>query len=407
MKKQFLSGLTGAALLILCLSFSANAQWSLTGNAIAAGNFMGSTNMVNLEFRANNVRCGFVTFSGVTANTFWGYEAGRLNTGNSNVYHGYQAGYNATSGTTNTLVGVGTAVTLTTGSGNTMLGYGANVAVGGAASARCTALGYLARNTATADQVVLGSPAVTQIGGYQNWSNLSDKRYKKNIRENVPGLEFISLLHPVTYNVDIYKLNEKVYGDPYMNEEMDKAAIDKKASEVSTGFLAQDVEAAAKALNYDFDGVVKPDGEDGMYALRYSNFTVPLVKAVQELKAMNDEKDQTIAQMQNDLNALRSQMDELKSLYRSAIPQTAQLGQSVPNPSNHEAIISYTLPGSTAKAQIVVYDINGTEIKRFNVTGNDAGFITLNTRQMIAGNYFYTLFADGQIIETKKMTVSK
>ena len=49
-----------------------------------------------------------------------------------------------------------------------------------------------------------------------------------------------------------------------------------------TGFIAQEVEKAAHEVNYNFSGVGKPKDENGIYSLRYSEFVVPLVKAVQE-----------------------------------------------------------------------------------------------------------------------------
>jgi hypothetical protein len=55
-----------------------------------------------------------------------------------------------------------------------------------------------------------------------------------------------------------------------------------------SGFLAQEVEQAANALGYDFNGVVKPGSEQDYYRLRYGLFVVPLVKAVQELSAQNE-----------------------------------------------------------------------------------------------------------------------
>ncbi len=36
----------------------------------------------------------------------------------------------------------------------------------------------------------------------------SDGRYKKNIKENVPGITFIKNLRPITYTVNVQSLNE-------------------------------------------------------------------------------------------------------------------------------------------------------------------------------------------------------
>ncbi|HEV8538733.1 MAG TPA: hypothetical protein VGR15_07395, partial [Bacteroidota bacterium] len=46
---------------------------------------------------------------------------------------------------------------------------------------------------------------------------------------------------------------------------------------------------AAKELGYDFSGVDAPKNEKDFYGLRYAEFVVPLVKAVQELVSQNKE----------------------------------------------------------------------------------------------------------------------
>ena len=58
------------------------------------------------------------------------------------------------------------------------------------------------------NKVLIGNSNVTSIGGYASWSNFSDGRFKRNIKENVPGLSFINKLRPVTYTLDIDAINE-------------------------------------------------------------------------------------------------------------------------------------------------------------------------------------------------------
>lgn len=47
-----------------------------------------------------------------------------------------------------------------------------------------------------------------------------------------------------------------------------------------SGFLAQEVDAAAQKVGYNFSGV---DKSGTLWGVRYAEFVVPLVKAVQEL----------------------------------------------------------------------------------------------------------------------------
>ena len=76
---------------------------------------------------------------------------------------------------------------------------------------------------------------------------------------------------------------------------------------VRTGFIAQEVEAAAKKVGFDFDGVSTPENETDLYGIRYAEFVVPLVKAMQEQQEMIDGQQEvidgqqsTIEQQKND-----------------------------------------------------------------------------------------------------------
>jgi predicted RNase H-like nuclease (RuvC/YqgF family) len=77
-----------------------------------------------------------------------------------------------------------------------------------------------------------------------------------------------------------------------------------------TGFIAQEVEAAANKISYNFSGVDKPKNDGDTYSLRYAEFTVPLVKAVQELSTEN-------TQLKSDLAELKKQIEELKALVQA------------------------------------------------------------------------------------------
>ena len=142
----------------------------------------------------------------------------------------------------------------------------------------------------------VGNIDVSSIGGQVDWTTFSDGRYKKNIKTDVRGLKFINLLKPITYTVDINALDNYYDKNRKHDSAFDKMKAqmqpeaDKAAKIIYNGFIAQDVEKAAQSLNYNFSGVDKPQTEDGLYGLRYSDFVVPLVKAVQELSKINDIK---------------------------------------------------------------------------------------------------------------------
>src|SRR6185436_9665128 len=120
-----------------------------------------------------------------------------------------------------------------------------------------TALGYNAKATAS-NEIMLGNTSVTSVKAAGSFVIYSDGRFKKNIKENVPGLDFIKALKPVTYNYDIHGLNKylgiKETDERSTDNSMENSISDKE-KRIYTGFVAQDVETAAKKLGYDFSGV--------------------------------------------------------------------------------------------------------------------------------------------------------
>ncbi len=246
-------------------------------------------------------------------NTALGYLSLYNNTdGNSNVGIGRMALTYCTSGSSNTAIGNLALLNTKTSSGNTAVGAGAgdsfdngyyNTFLGSDADANgagyynSIAIGNSSTVTAPV-QVRIGGSFITSIGGYQNWTNISDGRYKRNIHEDVKGLDFIMKLKPVTYNLDVTGISERL--DENRGKQASQAvlqSIAEKEKILYSGFIAQDVEKAARETGYDFSGVDKPRNENSLYGLRYAEFVVPLVKAVQEQQRQIDELKRIIKEL--------------------------------------------------------------------------------------------------------------
>jgi hypothetical protein len=147
--------------------------------------------------------------------------------------------------------------------------------------------------------VRIGNSSVNSIGGYANWSNLSDARLKTNIKENTLGLAFIKKLRPVTYNLDMDAI-ARVNNTPDSLRLPESEAL--KAQMLQTGFIAQEVEQAAKDLSFDFSGVDAPKNSKDSYGLRYATFVVPLVKAIQEQQSIIENQNSRIKALEEKLN---------------------------------------------------------------------------------------------------------
>ncbi|HLG36080.1 MAG TPA: tail fiber domain-containing protein, partial [Bacteroidia bacterium] len=234
-------------------------------------------------------------------------------TGSYHTAVGRRALENTTVSSGNTSLGYAAGYSFDNGSNNTFIGYDADANAAGYTNS--TAVGRNAIVTAS-NQARIGNASVTSIGGYAPWTDLSDARFKKNVKEEVHGLDFILRLRPVTYNLDAWKLAGESKEDQARDEdgnvtmkqpdEQTAKARNEKSAIVYTGFIAQEVEQAAQQIGYNFSGVDAPKNDKDFYGLRYSQFVVPLVKAVQEQHKMIEQQQQQIAELKKEIATLKN-----------------------------------------------------------------------------------------------------
>jgi hypothetical protein len=226
---------------------------------------------VAVGFRALRVK------GGGQSNTAIGFEALRQTTGDANTAIGYNAGANLAAANNNTIVGSAISFSSISTTNSTAIGYGVAITA--------------------SNQVRIGNSSVTSIGGQVAWTALSDERAKSDIKPNVPGLDFVMQLRPVSY------LLHENFEAASAAESKPKIINTKSSAPRHVGFLAQEVEEAANKIGYEFDGIDKPETPGGTYGLRYGLFVVPLIKAVQE-------QQQQIDALLQKANALRATLEE-------------------------------------------------------------------------------------------------
>ncbi len=177
-------------------------------------------------------------------------------------------------------------------------------------------------------------------------------------------------------------------------------------------FIAQEVEEAARKLNFAFSGVDKPQNNDGVYGLRYDNFIVPLVKAVQELSKMSEGLIGENDELKSEVRNLKSEIDKLKSAISSGNSlstslSSASLVQNVPNPFTNATTIKYTLPSKFTSAQLIITDKNGRQLKQLNISDKGNGTLHVDASTLSSGTYNYSLIVDGKVISSKQMVLVK
>jgi hypothetical protein len=378
-----------------------------------------------------------------TSNTAAGYGALQTNTTSSNsTALGYIALYNST-GAGNTAVGYGSGLNTSTGINNTMLGYSAgadnttgnyNTFVGHTAGTSVTTytnsagFGYSA-TPGGSNQIRIGNSNATVYCQSNVWS--SDGRFKINVNEGVKGLDFIKKLRPVTYQFDTRKLEEHMLSgtpDSVKTEILKSMDFEKSTAIVHSGFIAQEVEQAAKAAGFSSSIVHTPDSDKDHYGIAYGEIVVPLVKAVQELSKTNDSlkaaingQDSLLREMQQQLNSCctmagqttnntgnnSGQQTTGTTPVATNNSQGAQLFQNDPNPFNQTTVIKCYIPERSQSASLLIFDMNGTLKKTIPIGQKLQVSLTINGREFVAGMYLYSLIIDGNEIATKKMILTE
>ncbi len=280
------------------------------------------------------------------------------------------------------------------GDQNTALGVSSGPGVDNLSNT--TSLGMSAKTTAS-NQVRIGNSEVTSIGGQVSWSTLSDGRFKRDLKEDVSGLAFVNKLRPVSYTIDKGAIQDFLAIPDSLRQTLSGA---KEKPIRQTGFVAQEVEVIMKKSGYVFSGVDSPKNDKDPYGIRYAEFVVPLVKAVQELSAKNDDQQKQIDQLLTQLSKTEKSINELQSSEISLL-------QNNPNPFSVNTEIKMVLPESAINANIIVYNLEGKQLRDLQVKERGNASVNILGNELSAGMYIYALIVDGQVVDTKRMILTK
>ncbi len=374
-----------------------------TGYCNIAGGYLSLYKNINGNYNtAYGYYSLFSNTSGVE-NTAIGSNALLFNTsGNFNVADGESALMNNITGNSNTAVGFNSLKNSTTGDNNTAIGLfsGYNVTT----YSNTTSIGYNATAIAS-NQVRIGNSSVTSIGGQVSWTTLSDGRFKKEIKHDVPGLEFINKLEPVSYIIDKNAFDDFLKIPDSLRIKNNNAPI------TQSGFIAQDVEKILQEMNIsNFNGVDLPKNENDYYGIRYAEFVVPLVKSVQELSALDKENKLKIGSLEEKIKNLEKIIIDagLVSNVNTATQLQSDLDQNNPNPFNSSTEIKCFVPSNATTAMLMIFDMNGKQVKTISITERGDCLVKVNAAELKgSGMYIYSLFIDNKEISTKRMILSE
>jgi hypothetical protein len=234
------------------------------------------------------------------------------------------------------------------------------------------------------------------------WAGYSDERLKKDIKPFGDGLDVIREVELVTYRFN------GVGGI--------------KDTSTFIGVIAQDVQKVAPYCVRSTSIVV--DGEDVAPFQENIIETITSDSGTQYVvKVMQYDMTGLIYAMLNAIKELDSTVTELQAQAPPTVTPTmsgaadiqvpvqqvtlasgrAMLYQNAQNPAGNTTTINYYVAENAVNAEMIFYDSFGKELKRVALTNKGNASLDVNTTDLAAGIYSYSLVVDGAVIDTLKM----
>lgn len=222
-----------------------------------------------------------------------------------------------------------------------------------------------------------------------SFNTTSDARLKKDVTDLGDVSTGLALLNPVSF---------RMAGLPIPSDSIDQNGQETDQAEIDNrlryGFIAQEVKEVFPEL--------VSENPYGYLSIDYIGFIPMLVAEVQKLQAKVEEQEEIIGAISAQ-NAPRRNAsagtDDIETI-------TASLSQNRPNPFTSTTTIECTLPETISDAALRVYDLQGKQIMKLRVDGRGKTSVTIDGSTLSAGIYIYSLIADGQEIDSKRMILT-
>ena len=229
----------------------------------------------------------------------------------------------------------------------------------------------------------------------------SDSRLKANIEsfddeDNV--LEKIQNMNVVSYNYNNNRNSQEsidlLTGETNADAYTTAIAGGGDNSRKHYGLLAQELQRIYPELVHE--------GQDGYLGINYVELVPILIRSIQELKAELDEVKGNTSRME----ARRVSLDEITTNILSSTVQSNILYQNTPNPFKEQTTIRFKLAENVQNASICIFDMAGKMLKKIPVS-SEMDNVSVGSYELGEGMFLYSLIANGQVIATKRMVITK
>lgn len=183
----------------------------------------------------------------------------------------------------------------------------------------------------------------------------------------------------------------------FIRENQDIPAIETQMASVRYGLAADQLKEVYPELVYE--------DADGNVSINYIEMIPLLVQSINELNAKIEELEN--GNNDDDLVLMSRARGEATGIDDIDETEVLSLAQNKPNPFSESTTIEVTVPENTSTAAIFIYDMSGKQEKQISIVERGKVAISVTSEGLTPGMYLYSLIADGKVVSTKKMILTK
>lgn len=200
----------------------------------------------------------------------------------------------------------------------------------------------------------------------------------------------------ISSNSDYLNLEEGEFVSQNMLDEYAKTTAVHK-TKVSYGLAADQLKEVYPELVYE--------DADGNVSINYIEMIPLLVQSINELSAKIEELEN--GNNDDDFVLMSRARGDATDINEVDETEVLSLSQNRPNPFSESTTIEVTVPESTRTAAIFIYDMSGKQEKQISISERGKVAVSVTSEGLIPGMYLYSLIADGKVVSTKKMILTK
>jgi hypothetical protein len=159
----------------------------------------------------------------------------------------------------------------------------------------------------------------------------------------------------------------------------------------------------AQEMVKDFPFLVNKNTE--IFSVNYTGFIPEIVCAMQEQQEIIESLKSELSKMKGANTLKENSVGDFGTTLFGTVKQGVSLAKHAPVSAKQEISIHYNLPEGAEQAILIIYDLTGKQLFKIENIKASNKSVSLPKSKLSAGQFLYTLIANGEEVATHKLII--